>query len=175
MTKLIQLVQTTLRSKTYNSDRTMNRCHTKLSIYNHDIMICLLFVGGRPRTLPIPGWDLKNVFVLRTPDDANAIAKQAKGRNVVIFGASFIGMELASALIQKARSVSVCEFFSVPFERVLGNKVCTSYVNCLACKFLKLCYYVCSLIFLLRICYILSTYLNETGYLVCAHEVRIAC
>ena len=80
-------------------------------------------IGGRPRTLPIPGWDLKNVFVLRTPNDANAIAKQAKERHVVIFGASFIGMELASTLVSKAKSVSVCDFFSVPFERVLGTEV----------------------------------------------------
>ena len=44
-----------------------------------------------PRVLPIPGVDLKNVFSLRTPDDANAIAKAAAGKNVVIIGSSFIG------------------------------------------------------------------------------------
>ena len=86
-------------------------------------LILIFCSGGRPRTLPIPGWDLKNVFVLRTPEDANAISKQAKDRHVVIFGASFIGMELASALVPKAKSVSVCDFFSVPFERVLGTEV----------------------------------------------------
>lgn len=83
-------------------------------------MICL---GAHPRTLPIPGWDLKNVFVLRNPLDAHAISTQAKDRHVVICGASFIGMELASALVSKAKSVTVCEFFSVPFERILGTEV----------------------------------------------------
>nr|CAB3220717.1 apoptosis-inducing factor 3-like [Phallusia mammillata] len=83
----------------------------------------VIATGGRPRTLPIPGWDLKNVFVLRTPDDANAIIKVAKDRNVVVCGASFIGMEVASSLVSKAKKVSVCEFFSVPFERVLGRDV----------------------------------------------------
>lgn len=63
------------------------------------------------------------MFVLRTPDDANAIIKIAKERNVVVCGASFIGMEVASSLVSKAKKVSVCEFFSVPFERVLGRDV----------------------------------------------------
>ncbi|XP_078492604.1 apoptosis-inducing factor 3-like [Ciona intestinalis] len=83
----------------------------------------MVATGGRPRTLPIPGWDLKNVYVLRTPNDANAIAEVAKGRKVVICGASFIGMEVAASLVSKAESISVCEFFSVPFERVLGKEV----------------------------------------------------
>ena len=47
--------------------------------------------SSRPRVLPIPGVDLKNVFSLRTPDDANAIAAAANGKNVVIIGSSFIG------------------------------------------------------------------------------------
>jgi len=85
----------------------------------------LIATGGRPRTLPnIPGWkELKNVFVLRTPDDGKAIAELAAGKNVVICGASFIGMEVASCLVGKAKKVQICEFFSVPFERVLGKEV----------------------------------------------------
>ena len=45
----------------------------------------------RPRVLPIPGADLENVFTLRTPDDANKIAENIGGKNVVIVGSSFIG------------------------------------------------------------------------------------
>ena len=44
-----------------------------------------------PRVLNIPGNDLKNVCVLRSPEDANYIAEQGKGKNVVIIGTSFIG------------------------------------------------------------------------------------
>nr|KAG5700607.1 hypothetical protein BaRGS_015403 [Batillaria attramentaria] len=43
-----------------------------------------------PRTMPIPGIDLKNVCVLRTPDDANRIAANSEGKNVVIIGSSFM-------------------------------------------------------------------------------------
>ena len=49
------------------------------------------FLLCRPRRLPIPGLDLNNVFMLRTPDDANAIAAASEGKNVVIVGSSFIG------------------------------------------------------------------------------------
>ena len=41
--------------------------------------------------LSIPGADLENVFTLRTPDDANKIAENIAGKNVVIVGSSFIG------------------------------------------------------------------------------------
>lgn len=51
----------------------------------------ILFTSLRPRRLPIPGLDLNNVFMLRTPDDANAIAAASEGKKVVIVGSSFIG------------------------------------------------------------------------------------
>ena len=46
----------------------------------------------RPRTLPIPGFDLENVFLLRDPSQANKIAEMGVGKNVVVIGTSFIGM-----------------------------------------------------------------------------------
>lgn len=73
--------------------------------------------------LPIPGTDLQNVYQLRTPEDANQIAERAAGKNVVIIGSSFIGMEVASALAGTATSVSVVDIIKVPFQLVLGEKV----------------------------------------------------
>lgn len=45
----------------------------------------------RPKPLQCQGADLENVYQLRTPEDANCIAKLANDRNAVIVGASFIG------------------------------------------------------------------------------------
>lgn len=45
----------------------------------------------RPRSLPIPGFDLENVFLLREPMQANKIAEVAAGKKVVVIGTSFIG------------------------------------------------------------------------------------
>lgn len=83
----------------------------------------VLATGGSPRVLPIPGIDLENVRMLRTPSDANFIAEKAVGKNVVIIGSSFIGMEVAAYLADKAASVSVVDIIKTPFQLVLGEKV----------------------------------------------------
>lgn len=81
--------------------------------------------GGRPRSLPAPGTDLQNVCQLRTPDDANRIADNSKDKNVVIIGSSFIGMEVAAYLVDKATSVTVVARAKVPFEYALGLRIGT--------------------------------------------------
>jgi len=83
----------------------------------------VLATGGMPRRLPIPGVDLNNIHMLRTISDANAIASKAEGKNVIIVGSSFIGMEVASALASKASSVSVVDLVKVPFQLTLGEKL----------------------------------------------------
>lgn len=83
----------------------------------------VLATGGTPRRLPIPGLDLNNVFMLRTPTDANSIAEKAAGKNVVIVGSSFIGIEVASFLADKVSSVSVISPSSLPLTRVFGPEI----------------------------------------------------
>jgi len=39
----------------------------------------------------VPGYDLENVKTLRSLDDAQFIASQSAGKDVVIVGTSFIG------------------------------------------------------------------------------------
>ncbi|KAM4796386.1 apoptosis-inducing factor 3-like [Rhinophrynus dorsalis] len=83
----------------------------------------LIATGSRPRVLNCPGYSLQNVFLLRTPEDANAISEAAVGRRVVIMGTSFIGIEVAAFLSDKASSVSVIGRSDVPFQAVLGHPV----------------------------------------------------
>uniref|UniRef100_H3DEP3 AIF family member 3 n=1 Tax=Tetraodon nigroviridis TaxID=99883 RepID=H3DEP3_TETNG len=79
--------------------------------------------GSRPRAMSYKGKDVRNVFHLRTPEDANNIAKLSSNKNAVIVGTSFVGMEVAAALTDKAHSVSVIGIESVPFKQALGEKV----------------------------------------------------
>ena len=51
-----------------------------------------LATGSTPRTIPVPGIDLENVFLLRDPANANAINAAAEGKRVVLVGTGFIGM-----------------------------------------------------------------------------------
>ena len=68
--------------------------------------------GSSPKAPPIPGIKQKNIFQLKTLQDAERI-KQAIAEtrgNVVIVGGGYIGLEIAEAcVIQKARSVRVVE------------------------------------------------------------------
>uniref|UniRef100_A0A1D1ZKH5 Putative flavoprotein C26F1.14C n=1 Tax=Anthurium amnicola TaxID=1678845 RepID=A0A1D1ZKH5_9ARAE len=86
----------------------------------------IIATGADPRSIPIPGIDLKNVFNLRTYDDYKAIEKAVgngdEKKNLVIIGSSFIGMEVSSISYKKA-NVSVIGMEKVPFGRVLGERV----------------------------------------------------
>ncbi|XP_077318244.1 apoptosis-inducing factor 3 isoform X2 [Lithobates pipiens] len=83
----------------------------------------LIATGSTPKTLKCKGKELDNVFTIRTPEDANRVVKLASNRNVVIVGASFLGMEVAGYLCEKAHSVSVVELENIPFKKFLGEKV----------------------------------------------------
>jgi len=92
----------------------------------------LLATGGIPRKPNVPGVNLKNVQVLRNIKDQEAIQElvnSGKINNVVIIGASFIGMEIASTLKKDFKdkiNITVVDIFKQPFERVLGVEVGSS-------------------------------------------------
>lgn len=46
-----------------------------------------------------------------------------QGKKVVVIGTSFIGMEVAAYLSDKALSVECIDIAAVPFERVLGTRI----------------------------------------------------
>jgi apoptosis-inducing factor 3 len=76
-----------------------------------------------PRTLPVAGFKSSNVYVLRDIGEAHAILEATKGKNVLVVGSSFIGMETAASVVTNAASVTVIGMERVAFERVLGVEV----------------------------------------------------
>lgn len=83
----------------------------------------LIATGGSPILLDCPGSDLENVCYLRTPADANKISSEARDKNAVVIGTSFIGMEVAAYLHGKAKSVVVIGRSKTPFINVFGEIV----------------------------------------------------
>ncbi|XP_038619680.1 apoptosis-inducing factor 3 isoform X3 [Tachyglossus aculeatus] len=83
----------------------------------------LIATGNTPKSLSCKGKEVENVFTIQTPEDANRVVKLASGRNAVVVGASFLGMEVAAYLTEKAHSVSVVELEELPFKKFLGEKV----------------------------------------------------
>jgi len=84
-----------------------------------------LFIFSSQKLAFLKGHNGKNVYTLRTASEANKIFEVVAGKKVAIVGSSFIGMEVAAALVKRAASVQVVGMEKVPFERVLGLQVGT--------------------------------------------------
>jgi 3-phenylpropionate/trans-cinnamate dioxygenase ferredoxin reductase subunit len=82
----------------------------------------LLATGSSARRLPLPGADADNVFTLRTVADAERLraALSAGDRNVVMVGAGWIGLEVASAAVGYGNRVTVIEPQAQPLLGALG-------------------------------------------------------
>jgi NADPH-dependent 2,4-dienoyl-CoA reductase/sulfur reductase-like enzyme/nitrite reductase/ring-hydroxylating ferredoxin subunit len=87
--------------------------------------MALLATGGAPRQLPIPGTDLKNVFLLRSMADCERILKAAeKAKSAVVLGAGFIGTEVAASLKHRGmEEVHLVAPDKVPLVRVFGERI----------------------------------------------------
>ena len=80
--------------------------------FTEDYDRLLIASGASPRHLGAPGADKRNIFSLKTPQDAEQIraAIEHKRANIVIVGGGAIGLELAEAcLLQKVRSLRIIE------------------------------------------------------------------
>ncbi|XP_033374810.1 apoptosis-inducing factor 3-like isoform X2 [Parus major] len=83
----------------------------------------LIATGSHCGFLKVPGADLQNICTLQTPEESSKILELATGKNLVIVGASFIGMEVAAFLSDKAGTISVVEREEFPFQHALGPQV----------------------------------------------------
>jgi 3-phenylpropionate/trans-cinnamate dioxygenase ferredoxin reductase subunit len=79
----------------------------------------LLTTGSRPRRLELQGGRY-----LRTLADSDALnAELSEGKHVVIIGAGWIGLEIASAARNRGADVTILEMGGLPLQRVLGDEV----------------------------------------------------
>jgi 3-phenylpropionate/trans-cinnamate dioxygenase ferredoxin reductase subunit len=75
--------------------------------------------GGTARRLPLSGGDARNVHVLRTLADAEALRAQfAPGQRLVVIGGGYVGLEAAAAGMKVGLAVTVIEAQSRLLARV---------------------------------------------------------
>ncbi len=78
--------------------------------YVYDKLV--ISTGASPFVPDIPGLDLQNVFVMRTPDDAIALREAVDAgtiKRAVVAGGGFIGLEVAENLASRNVKVSVID------------------------------------------------------------------
>jgi NADPH-dependent 2,4-dienoyl-CoA reductase/sulfur reductase-like enzyme len=84
----------------------------------------LLATGAAPRTLRIPGSDLRQILTLRTWEDSLMLRDSLRlGGNVAIVGAGWIGCEVAAAARKHDAHVTMIDPAPQPLVRVLGEEI----------------------------------------------------
>ena len=83
----------------------------EITEYGYDKLV--IATGASPFVPPVQGLDLKNVFVMRTPDDAIGLREAVEAgeiRRAVVAGGGFIGLEVAENLAAKGVKTTVIDF-----------------------------------------------------------------
>jgi 3-phenylpropionate/trans-cinnamate dioxygenase ferredoxin reductase subunit len=84
----------------------------------------LIATGGKPRTLMVPGAELHGVATLRTAADSEWLrVAAAKANHVVLVGAGFIGMELASSLNKLKVETTVIDVETEVWANVFPSEI----------------------------------------------------
>lgn len=84
----------------------------------------VIAIGAASRQLTLEHEDAFGIFYLRSYEDALKIKEWGKKvKNVVLIGAGFIGLELASSFRERGMNVTVVEYSDHPLGRVVGEEV----------------------------------------------------
>ncbi len=90
----------------------------------------LLATGSIPRRLDVPGADLDGLLYLRELPDADRIRSVLRpGSRIVVVGAGWIGLEVASAARHHGAEAAVLEIADLPLQRVLGDRVAAVFAD----------------------------------------------
>lgn len=113
-----QNVQLSLKTRALAIDRSgRSVALSDGTIALYDVLI--LATGSRPRPLLLDGANLKGVHELRDLPDVDGLKPDvAKGKNMVIVGAGYIGLEVAAVAAQLGANVTVLEMAPRVLSRV---------------------------------------------------------
>lgn len=90
----------------------------------------VLAMGAESRHLQLPNDDAEGIFYLRSYHDAVKIKQWSQQvKDVVLIGAGFIGLELASSFRKLGLNVTVVEYNQHPLGRVVGPQASEYFVK----------------------------------------------
>lgn len=121
----------TVHVKSQDSDKEDALAYDKL----------VIATGGYPFRPPVPGVDLKNVWFMTHPSDAESLVREIESQNLkkaVLVGAGFIGIEMAEALASRGTDVTVVEMTDQIMPGVLDKDIATLGAKHIRAKGVKL-------------------------------------
>ncbi|MCC7128486.1 MAG: FAD-dependent oxidoreductase [Microbacteriaceae bacterium] len=91
----------------------------------------LLATGSSPRILTIDGAELGGVYYLRTLDDSQKLHGELAGggRNLVLIGSGWIGMEVGATARNLGNEVTILERDAVPLANAIGTEMGTLFAD----------------------------------------------
>ena len=91
----------------------------------------LIATGAAPRRIPFPGVELKGVYTFRTKADSVAMKEllTGGGKNVVMIGSGWIGMEIAATATELGNKVALMGLEEVPLSVAIGAQLGTVFTN----------------------------------------------
>ncbi|WP_315912977.1 FAD-dependent oxidoreductase [Arthrobacter sp. lap29] len=91
----------------------------------------LIATGAAPRHIPFPGVELKGVYTFRTKADSVGLHAllEGGGKNVVMIGSGWIGMEIAATATELGNKVALMGLEDVPLSVAIGAQLGTVFTN----------------------------------------------
>ena len=103
-----------------------NLAITKDAAFNYDYLV--FATGASPRLLPMENADSKNLFYLRKIDDVLSMHQQVSAdKEMILIGGGYIGLEVASAMIELGLKVTILEAEERILQRVTSPEVSKFY------------------------------------------------
>ena len=103
-----------------------NLAITKDTSFDFDYLV--FATGASPRSLPMENADSKNLFYLRQVADVLSMHQQiSAGKEMILIGGGYIGLEVASAMIELGLKVTILEAEERILQRVTSPEVSKFY------------------------------------------------
>ncbi|MDC1110772.1 FAD-dependent oxidoreductase [Gammaproteobacteria bacterium] len=121
-----QKISINLNTQIDSIDLTSNHAITEDASFNFDYLV--FATGAAPRLLPMENADSKNLFYLRQITDVLSMHQQiTPHKEIVLIGGGYIGLEVASAMIELGLKVTILEAEDRILQRVTSPEVSQFY------------------------------------------------
>tara|TARA_Y100000766_G_scaffold275780_1_gene279187 strand:+ start:1687 stop:2910 length:1224 start_codon:yes stop_codon:yes gene_type:complete len=123
-----QNISINLNTRISAIDLELSHAKAKDNLFDFDYLV--FATGASPRLLPMENADAKNLFYLRQITDVLSIHESiGSAKNIVLIGGGYIGLEVASAMIELGLNVTILESEERILKRVTSLEVSKFYNN----------------------------------------------